>query len=121
MPVRCGHASTQRNDPNAILLCQDGAWVSALRCPAGETCFDDDARGAPACTDRNDAVPYGAVSQPCEVEDGQACSVDRTLLLVCTDGAWTSMSNCGAEIELCTLLREGDGDCTEPDGCVVCQ
>ncbi len=106
---------------NAVLVCDDGTWSEALSCGTGETCSDDEVRGAVACTDKFDQLIYGEQSGPCAVDGAQSCSFEREFVLLCEDGNWSIGTNCSTDVLLCTLLTgDDDPSCSSADGCLSC-
>lgn len=115
---RCGLAGGS----DAVLNCENGSWAEAVACGAGEQCADEPARDAVSCTDINDLHVYAQLHGPCAVAAAQACSFDRDFTLQCDGGEWQIETNCGTNVQACTLIDAGDDpSCTRDDGCIVCR
>ena len=64
----------------------------------------------------------GAQAAAEEVAAAQACSFDRDFTLQCDGGEWQIETNCGTNVQACTLIDAGDDpSCTRDDGCIVCR
>lgn len=120
-PARCGFGGGADATRNAVLVCEGGQWSAAHDCGVGETCSDDDDRGAVSCTAELDQVIYGDHNGPCAVAGAQSCSFERDFVLVCEGGTWSIATNCSTDVLHCTYVTPDDDDaCTEADGCFVC-
>lgn len=119
--ARCGIATGADDREDTIVVCENEVWTSALGCEQGETCFDDDARGAVGCTVINDEIVYGEYLGPCDVAGAQACSFDRDFVIGCEQGEWALARNCSTEALSCDLVTpDEDAQCDAAE-CVGCR
>ena len=120
-PARCGRSEGSDGARNAVLVCDRDTWSEALDCGAGETCRDDEGRGAVVCTDELDEVIYGEHTGACAVAGARACSFELDAILRCEGGTWIIDTDCTTDILHCAFVpAEDDADCADPDGCLVC-
>ncbi len=120
-PARCGLGEGADATRNAVLVCDADTWSEALDCGAGETCSDDEGRGAVVCTDELDEVIYGEQAGACAVPGAQACAFERDFILVCEGGTWAIDTNCSTDVLHCTFVTAGDDtSCADAKGCLVC-
>lgn len=120
-PARCGVGEGADATRNAVLVCDGDAWSAAVDCGKGETCSDDDDRGAVVCTDELDQVIYGEQAGACAVPGAQSCSFELDFVLVCEGGKWTIDTNCATNVLHCTFVTAQDDEtCADPDGCITC-
>lgn len=119
--ARCGIAEGNDEKLDAVLACDDGVWTQLLWCGQGEQCHDDRERGAVVCSKDNEELVYGEFNGACDVEGGQACSIDRRYAMHCEGGVWSIESNCSTDVLDCTLVdAQDDPSCSDPAGCIAC-
>jgi hypothetical protein len=88
----CGSAGGK---DNAVLICRDGKLQEVGACPGTQDCVDTFLEEKLViCGDRDKGLLLSVEGTPCETENNGACTMDRTGLLACRQGAWTLVLTC---------------------------
>ena len=121
---------------NVVLYCSAspgggtvGTYADVFQCPETQDCAEELGDTSVTCgiAAASSNVAYAYSGKPCAVEGGNACSFDRSAVLVCSGGTWIPSQACGVGIQACTTTAPGTSGQTwmcpwssAPGGCILC-
>lgn len=103
-----------------LLLCDRGTWRSHGSCPGNGACRGSTENWTCGSTTSDFTIDYAVAGRACRAEQGAACSIGQTEVLVCQRGIWEVSASCGEGVSRCDRIRAGQGTCTGPNDCIGC-